>query len=158
MGQSRIEQIAGESETSHQRAFIAWCRIAAHQGVKNADMFARGYRLEDGSVEPYPPLEWIHAIPNGGSRGDTAKARQIRGAQLKAEGVKPGVADIFLPYPCGGFAGLYIEFKKPSLKGKGGLSPLQLQFAEYCHRVGYFYEVAYDWKEAVELVKNYLQI
>lgn len=37
---------------------------------------------------PIPELKWLHAIANGGARGDNEKSRAIRGGQLKAEGVK----------------------------------------------------------------------
>lgn len=43
----------------------------------------------------YPWLKWMHHIPNGGSRN------KIEAVRLKAQGVKRGVPDIFLPYPTG---------------------------------------------------------
>ena len=49
---------------------------------------------------------WIHAIPNGGSR-HPAEARN-----LKRQGVKKGVSDIFVPYARHGRHGLYIEMKR----------------------------------------------
>jgi hypothetical protein len=59
-----------------------------------------------------PYLYLAHAIPNGGSRNIK------EAAGLKAEGVKAGIPDIFLPIPIKNYNGLYIEFKakgnKPS--------------------------------------------
>lgn len=58
-----------------------------------------------------PVLALLHAIPNGGKR-------DIRtDAMLKAEGVKPGVPDIFLPIARGPYHGMYIELKRR----KGGV-------------------------------------
>lgn len=59
-----------------------------------------------------------HAIPNGGDRSMVVASR------LKAEGVKPGVWDVFIPVPIWYPSprtldtkwrhGLYLEFKKPA--------------------------------------------
>ena len=52
-----------------------------------------------------PELRLMFAIPNGGHR-HIGVARK-----LKAEGVKPGVPDIFLPVARNKFHGLFIEMK-----------------------------------------------
>ena len=44
------------------------------------------------AVEPIPACRWLHAIPNGGNRS------AVTGARLKAEGVKRGIPDLFLPF------------------------------------------------------------
>ena len=110
----------------------------------------------------YPVLEWMHAIPNGGSRGDTAKSRMIRGAQMKAEGVKQGVADVFLPFPIAGWHGLYIEMKKPSQRpvkatSKGGLSDDQVLFKGHCILFNYGWIVCYSWEDAARTIVQYLE-
>ena len=109
-----------------------------------------------------PALEWFHAIPNGGSRGDDAKSRKIRGAQLKAEGVRKGVADTFLPWPVGPWHGLYIEMKKPSeqpktSKSKGGMSEDQIKFGQYLKSVGFGFMTCYSWKQAVSVLRHYIE-
>ena len=81
------------SEAAHQTALFAWAAL---------------------QLQRWPELRWLHHIPNGGSRGDTAQGRQIRGAQLKAQGVRTGVADLCLPVKRGAYSGLYIEMKKPA--------------------------------------------
>jgi hypothetical protein len=59
-------------------------------------------RMNEGN---HPELRLLFAVPNGG-------LRNIRVAKdLKAEGVKAGVPDLFLLVPRGGFHGLVIEVK-----------------------------------------------
>jgi hypothetical protein len=94
----------------------------------------------------YPALEMLFAIPNGGRRD------AVTGARLKAEGVKAGVPDIFLPWPAGGWHGLFIE-----LKAQGG-RPTQAQrwWIERLQEAGYMAEVCYGWEEAAEVLAAYL--
>lgn len=95
----------------------------------------------------YPGLELIHAIPNGGQR-HIAVARK-----LKAEGVKAGVPDIFLPVPRGNAHGLYIE-----LKAKGGrVSDAQRNMLAALSSQGYACIVAYGWENAWGEVKSYME-
>ena len=54
----------------------------------------------------YPELELMFAIPNGGLR------HKKTAHTLKAEGVKAGVPDIFLPAPHAGYNGMFIEMKR----------------------------------------------
>lgn len=95
----------------------------------------------------YPQLRWLHAIPNGGAR-NVVVARK-----LKDEGVLKGIADVFLPYPCGGYHGLYIEFKY----GKNKLTSEQREFLEYAAAHGYQTGVAYSADKGVEILKAYLE-
>ncbi|MHB0967410.1 MAG: VRR-NUC domain-containing protein [Bellilinea sp.] len=53
----------------------------------------------------HPELRFMFAIPNGGARHPAVAVK------LKAEGVKRGVPDIFLPLARGGYYGLFIELK-----------------------------------------------
>lgn len=57
----------------------------------------------------YPELQTLHAIPNGGHR------HKAVAGWLRAEGVKAGVPDLFLPLPdwIRQIAGLYMELKAP---------------------------------------------
>ncbi len=74
------------------------------------------------NLTPMPSLSLMHAIPNGGARGNDSQTNKIRGAMLKAEGVKKGVPDIFLPVPLNGYHGLYIEMKVADKKKRSSLS------------------------------------
>lgn len=162
------EQIAKpDNEHSQQVALFAWVAVAKLFGFDVADTWARGVDIETAKAahpgySPRHELDWFHAIPNGGSRGDTAKARMIRGAALKAEGVKTGVADTFLPWPTSSSHGLYIEMKKPAIKpvragAKGGLSDDQEEFRDYARNVGYGWVVCYSWREAADMLRKYVE-
>jgi hypothetical protein len=95
-----------------------------------------------------PWLRWLHAIPNGGKRD----ART--GARLKAEGVKAGVPDVFMPMTCKSptFHGLYIEFKSKT----GKMTQKQLEFAAHARNLGYGYVLCYSWLSAARVITNYL--
>lgn len=121
------------TESGHQRAVFAWAALHMAQ---------------------WPELRWLHHIPNGGARGDDAKTRAIRGNALKAEGVKVGVADLFLPVKRGEFSGLYIEMKKP---GKiKTTSKEQDEFGEFVKAQGFGWIVCDNWESAVQVLQDYL--
>ena len=153
------------TEHAHQTALFAYAAVAYLHGFDVADEWSKTGKLPKRNPDAppkVPALEWFHAIPNGGSRGDDAKSRKIRGAQLKAEGVRQGVADTFLPWPSGEWHGLYIEMKKPSERpksetAKGGVSDEQRRFGEYAKRVGYGWVVCYDWEQAASYLRSYIE-
>lgn len=154
-----------ETEHGHQAAVFAYAAVANLHGFNVADQWAAGVSIADAKAAfpddaPVWPLEWMHAIGNGGSRGDNARSRAIRGGQMKAEGTKAGVADIFLPFPMAQYCGLYIEMKKPSVKpkkatSKGGLSDEQIKFKNHVQKVGFGWIVCYSWEEATIALKQY---
>lgn len=158
-------QLAKDSESSQQMALFAWCAIAMNYGFDIAVALDNGASFEaardHGSVCPVPELKWIHHIPNGGSRGNDVRSQQIRGARLKAEGVRSGVSDICLPVKRGNCSGLYIEMKKPSLKpkrptSKGGCSDEQIEFGAFVQSQGFGFVVCYTWLEARDIIIAYL--
>lgn len=95
----------------------------------------------------YPILKWVHAIPNGGHRHVAVAKR------MKAEGVKAGVWDIFVPVPVDDKAGMYLEMKF----GYNKLRESQQQFRE---AVGdaYEWQVCYSAVEACHAIGEYLGI
>ncbi|MDU4324842.1 MAG: VRR-NUC domain-containing protein [Clostridium celatum] len=99
------------------------------------------------SEQKYPELKLLHHIPNGGKR-DARTA-----ANLKKEGVKAGVPDIFLPVGRGGYLGLYIELKV----GKNKTSLKQKEWIEKLRQQGYRVEVCYGWLEAKEEIEQYMK-
>lgn len=95
----------------------------------------------------YPELRLMFHVPNGGSRNKAEAGR------FKAEGVKAGVPDIFLPVPRCGMHGLFIEMKR--LSG-GKVSPEQKEWIDSLRREGYAAEVCHGWQEARNVILNYL--
>lgn len=137
------------TEHAHQVAFFAWCAMAMNHGIANA-MSEDAYKgTRPYATTPVFELDLIHAIHNQG-HGD-----RIRGARAKAEGVRAGIPDVFLPMPAPGYAGLYIELKKPK---DGRLGPEQVKVIEKLRQRGYRVEVAYGWEEAVAAVTAYLAL
>lgn len=114
-------------ETGHQEAVIAW---AAQPSVR-----AR-----------WPELALLYHVEN--ERLCTA----AQGAARKRMGVKKGVPDLCLPVQRGGYAGLYIEMKRPG----GHIREEQRWWLEHLTLQGYCAEVCFSWEEARECLKNYL--
>jgi len=152
------------SEAAHQTALFAWVAVATLNGFKVANHWAKFGEMPiiEQVKHPVPELKWLHHIPNGGSRGDDAQSRAIRGGQLKAQGVRTGVADLFLPVWRGVWSGLYIEMKKPSEKpkregSKGGVSDEQAEFGVFVKEQGFGWCVCYSWQEAAKNIQSYLE-
>jgi hypothetical protein len=120
------------SESAHQTALFAWAAL---------------------NVGKYPALKFMHAIPNGGERNVRVAAK------MKAEGVRAGVLDIFLPVPKAGKHGFYIEMKRSDRRNhkNGGLSDEQLEFAKFAYEAGYWVTVCYTWEEARDKIVAYLE-
>ena len=136
------EQLAKpDTEAAHQTALFCWAALNA---------------------ERWPELRWFHAVANGGSRGDNKRSAMIRGGQLKAQGVKAGISDTFLPVKRGAWSGLYIELKKPSERPKregsrGGVTDEQAEFGVFVMTQGFGFVVCYGWDEAARIVEQYLE-
>lgn len=114
------------TEAEEQQALMQWANIIVGQ---------------------IPEINLLFHIPNGGKRD------KVTAALLKAEGVKSGVPDLFLPVARGGYHGLFIELKvgsnKPSALQEIWLKQLTLQ--------GYCTAVCYGWHEAAEVITKYLK-
>jgi hypothetical protein len=129
------EQLAKSgSEHAHQTALFCWAALPETKVM-------------------YPELKWMFAIPNGGFRD------KITAGKLKAEGVKPGVWDIFLPVPIYGdydhlkYVGLWIEMKA----GRNDLTEEQAEFGTYIAAQGlYRMEICWSWQAARDMIIEYL--
>lgn len=97
--------------------------------------------------QKWPMLEALHACPNGGHR------HIVIAQQMKAEGVKPGVPDLMLPYPSNGYNGLFLEMKK---RVGGRLSEEQKHWRDMLQGYGYCVCVCKGWEEAKDAITNYL--
>lgn len=108
----------------------------------------RLFQWAAGCYGTWPDLELMHHIPNGGSR------HPAEAAKLKAQGVKAGVPDIFLPVPRCGCHGLYIELKRE----KGGrVSHEQAKWMEMLIQQGYMAAVCHGWFQASQVIERYMK-
>ncbi len=153
---------ASQSEHAQQAAFFCW--------------------LANNAQRIDPRLMFAFAIPNGGERNAAVASR------LKAEGVKAGVPDIFIPIPTVHlthppqanqanqanqtpihtvtYHGLWLEFKRPqstttitkTVKKQGELSQHQIKWREYLISQNYAHFVVYTYLQAVTTTLNYLGI
>jgi hypothetical protein len=110
----------------------------AHLGVPTEHQeqvaFVQWFRLQ------YPRVR-IFAIPNGGLRG------KITAVKMKAEGVSPGVPDLYIPA-----WRLWIEMKR---RKNAKLSEDQVSWIDYLREeVGDSVMVAYGADEAISFVKK----
>jgi VRR-NUC domain len=112
-------------ESGIQKSFIEWLRLQ-HPRI--------------GKV--------TFSVPNG------AKRSWELSAVLKAEGLTPGVPDIFIAYPYGGYPGMFIEFKSPG----GKLSDSQKIMIPLLREGGYRVEVSDNLEESIRLFKNYIGV
>lgn len=100
------------------------------------------------NIGKYPALKWMHHIPNGGTR------HPAEAANLKRQGVRPGVSDVFLPTARGGYHGLYIEMKSKT----GKPSDNQREFVEAMIGEGYKAIFCYGADEAICAIEKYLRM
>lgn len=94
----------------------------------------------------YKGIDLLFHIPNGGSRNT------IEAVNLKRQGVKAGVPDIFLPIARKGFHGLFIELKW----GRGTVSDNQHKWIKQLTEQGYFAVVCVGWEQAKDVIEGYL--
>lgn len=108
----------------------------------------------------YPCLDWLHAIPNGAKlpwrKNASGQRYSPEAMKLKAEGLTPGVPDLFLPYPARGYHGFYVEMKAP-----GKLSEVrdgQRDFMAWAESVGFLCQAHDSADGAIEALRWYIGI
>lgn len=106
------------------------------------------YELISYQESAYPELQYLFAIPNGGKRNLTVAKK------LKAEGVKAGVLDNFLPVARGRFHGMWLEMKY----GDNTLSDKQKIWKAFLEEQGYFVAVEYSAQNAFDALIGYLSL
>lgn len=132
------EQLAASgSEHASQVALFAWAAL---------------------SVGKYPPLAYMFAIPNGFFGSAEQKGK------MKAEGLRTGVCDVFLPQPFHNqygdqYGGCFIEMKIEKYRNHkdGGCKPEQVDFINWATSAGYYCKVCYNWVEAKDCLVAYLE-
>lgn len=96
----------------------------------------------------YPELKLLYHCPNGGTRN------KLEAANLKRQGVKAGVPDLFLPVPRSPKHGLFIEMKV----GRNKCTDNQKKWIRNLLEQGYEVKVCYSCEEAIQVIKRYLNI
>jgi hypothetical protein len=142
------------SEHAHQTALFAHIARYCYDNEQQ-----KGYEQLCGN------LKKLFAINNAVGRNSA-----IHGSRNKAEGVKAGVWDLFLPVPIQyknagqnvTVCGLFIEMKKPEHRNhaNGGLTTEpkggQVAFGKQVEADGYATAVCYTWEEAFLALLKYL--
>lgn len=121
------------TESEIQQAVMKWWALA-HRGL--------GVKHE----------RLLMAFPMQGQR--TAR----NGARMKAEGMRAGLADMFLAVPMpfdSGHHGLWIELKRP--KPRGVVSPEQAEFLMSVKMQGYGAQVCFGFDECTKAITDYLK-
>lgn len=88
----------------------------------------------------------IFHIPNGGKRNPR------EASNLKAQGVRAGVPDLFVPIAANGRHGLFIEMKA----AKGRVSDKQREWLGLLDSQGYRTAVCFGAGQAIDVLKGYL--
>ena len=102
----------------------------------------------------YPKYaECLWSIPNGSHLAGDSRLRAIKMNNMKAEGLKVGVSDLFLMIPKSNWHGLFLEMK---VKG-GKLSDSQKEFMGLATLMGYQAVVCYGFDEAKDAITEYLK-
>lgn len=96
----------------------------------------------------YKDLRFIYHCPNGGSRNKT------EANNLKRQGVKAGVPDLFLPVGRGGYFGLYIEMKW----GKNQPTKNQIKWLDFLRQHNYACWVVHSAKVAIDCIEQYINM
>lgn len=120
------------TEHAEQVAVIDWCN--ANEGR-------------------YPALRWIYSSLNGIFIPAPPKTRAKIINHMKAEGMKKGIPDLFLPAARHGYHGLFIEMKY----GSNTPTIEQKDFMKFADGEGYLDAVCNGADEAIETLEWYMK-
>lgn len=139
------------NESAEQTALFMWANMVHLRGWMAAwDEKSYGQPLVNLKGEGVPAIGNLFAIPNGAELAKGARG----GANMKAQGMRPGVPDIFLAAPIGTRHGLFIEMKRR----KGGVvSEDQSKWMNKLQVAGYATYVAHGWILAATCIELYLK-
>lgn len=115
------------TEAQEQKALIEWAKWNEKQ---------------------HPELKLLYHCPNGGTRN------KLEAANLKRQGVKAGVPDLFLPVPRNNKSGLFLEMKV----GRNKCTDNQKKWIRALMEQNYEVKICYSCEEAIQIIKKYLNI
>lgn len=141
------------SNTMSVQEYLAMQGSSKKKGSPEHDEQVKVFEWASVMSNKIPELKLLFAIPNGAFYGGHWSVAN----KMKAEGIKKGVPDIFLPV--GRCAddneyGLWIEMKA----GKNKPSQEQLWWLEQLEFQGYRVKVCYSAQEAIEEIEDYLNL
>ena len=84
-----------------------------------------------------------------------SKRSKAYGAKMKRMGLRKGFPDLFIPTARRGFHGLFIELKRDKLVYP---KKEQREWIEYLNRQGYHAVICWGVDEAINEIKNYMDI
>jgi hypothetical protein len=153
--------LAEDVDAKALRDYLSYSgRRGEHNVQKGVVDWARK-ELEEGRR---PELELLYACPNSGGYAGTYKDNFVRYRYAEEEGLNPGVPDLCLPVPRGGYHGLYIETKRPATRNpidgkvsaKGAVKPDQQRKISLLRGQGYYVEVYYWPEDGIRILRDYL--
>ena len=104
-------------------------------------------------LQRFYPDALFWSTPNGAMMGG-GKLGAIRMNTMKREGLLPGVSDIEIFEPRGGYSAMFLEMKKAD--GGNGASENQLWFIREVEKRGGYGVVANGFIEAKPIIDDYL--
>lgn len=96
------------------------------------------------------PSDLVH-IPNG---------LMCAGARRRclSLGVRPGMPDLMMLVPRGGYHGMFLELKRPGRDVAAGLSDDQMRVMRRLKLLGYLCFATNDYDQAVGLITDYMEL
>lgn len=107
----------------------------------------------------YARIDGIHIIDHLIANANGGKRSKSEAGKFKAQGVKSGVSDLFFALPMHGFAGLWLEMKRPASPGRqaGRATDDQIRWIESRRAVGYAGEICTGWDDARMVITAYIK-
>jgi len=113
---------------------------------------------EQSAVVAYIQSRYPNALmwstPNGGHLSGNIGKRSAQMNKLKSEGLLPGVSDLIIFEPRGGYSCLFIEMKRSN--GGSGASENQMWFIREVEKRGAIGFVCNGADEAIPVIDDYL--
>lgn len=117
--------------------------------LRESDLQAAIIRWASTMEGKYPELEWLAHCPNGGRRNG------FEAMNLKLQGVRPGILDLFLQVPRGGYHGFWMELKKPNSREVP--TKEQERYMAFLDAQGYWAGWSNDFEEVKSILVDYLE-
>ena len=129
-------------------------RAAEHHAVMSALPENDEQACVGEDVQVRYPYALMWSTPNGGHLAGNIGRRSAQINKLKREGLLPGVSDLIIFEPHGGYSALFIEMKRAN--GGSGASEGQMWFIREVEKRGAIGFVCNGAGEAITVIDDYL--